>query len=107
MSYITQHNDPISFKRQKNESRIKMMFLYEVTCGLVDTACVLEEHAALVLELLPGSCKRQWEIFLLMNFPTINKSRRLLLNELPCVQHTIALDTLYCNQNYYINLGTV
>jgi len=31
MSYIRQHNEPISSKRKKNESRIKIMFSYEVT----------------------------------------------------------------------------
>ena len=31
MSYIRQHNEPISCKRKKNESRIKIMFSYEVT----------------------------------------------------------------------------
>ena len=48
MSYITQQNEPISCKRKKNESRVKMMFSYKVTeCGTLDTACVLEEHVAL------------------------------------------------------------
>jgi len=31
MSYVRQHNEPISCKRKKNESRIKIMFSYEVT----------------------------------------------------------------------------
>lgn len=31
MSYIRHHNEPISSKRKKNESRIKIMFSYEVT----------------------------------------------------------------------------
>jgi hypothetical protein len=31
MSYIRQHNEPISCKRKKKESRIKIMFSYEVT----------------------------------------------------------------------------
>jgi hypothetical protein len=31
MSYTRQHNEPISCKRKKNESRIKIIFSYEET----------------------------------------------------------------------------